>query len=137
MAVLAGEKDRPGYQLQEIEAWLRAADHARAFAAVNALAEAKGTRPDVLYRLAGLCAQLGALVPADAFLNDRYAARAVALLTQASLAGHFREPARLEQLRKDTRFAPLRARADYQALLARLTAGQKSPDGNSRGPEKP
>jgi tetratricopeptide (TPR) repeat protein len=53
-------------------------------------------------------------------LAEQYAARAVQLLRRAHAAGYLNNPARVEQLKKDPEFEPLRARDDFRKLLADL-----------------
>jgi serine/threonine protein kinase len=49
--------------------------------------------------------------------RDRYAARAVALLHRARECGYFREQARIQQLKRDPDFDPLRRREDFKRLI--------------------
>jgi hypothetical protein len=53
---------------------------------------------------------------------DRHAARAVELLTRAHTMGYFGVPSRVTRLHKERELDPLRGRADFQKLLAELSA---------------
>jgi hypothetical protein len=52
--------------------------------------------------------------------TERYTTEALAFLTKARTAGYFRLPGRIEQLKKDQEFAPLRKRADFHQLVNEL-----------------
>jgi hypothetical protein len=53
-------------------------------------------------------------------VKEQCALQAVAFLRQAQAKGCFKDPARVEHLKKDTDLEPLRSRADSQQLLAEL-----------------
>ncbi len=53
-------------------------------------------------------------------LAEQFAHRAVELLTRAQVAGSFDKPGRVNDIRKDTDFYPLRSREDFIKLLAEL-----------------
>jgi hypothetical protein len=92
------------------------------------VAESKGLTGATLYALAGAYALSSAAAFKDGKvpaadrdkLAGQYAARAVQLLRQAQAAGHFRTRAHLAGLKKDADLDPLRSRADFKELLARL-----------------
>jgi hypothetical protein len=56
----------------------------------------------------------------DSNLSGKYATRALALLRKAEGVGYFKDPARVEGLKKDNDFAPLRGWAAFQQFLAEL-----------------
>jgi hypothetical protein len=62
-------------------------------------------------------------------LSQRYAGRAVELLTRAHAGGYFKLPANLERLKKARDLEPLRSRADFQLLLR-----DRPKDESSHGP---
>jgi hypothetical protein len=53
-------------------------------------------------------------------LADKYATRAIELLTRARTAGFFKNPANVGELKKGKDLDPLRLRADFQKLLTDL-----------------
>jgi serine/threonine-protein kinase len=105
-----------------------AKDHARATAEAEDLARAPQLPGNVLYDLACVFSLSSAAVRADAQLpaaeqNKRAetsAARAIALLGRARVAGFFEEAEMVRNLKKDPDLDPLRARADFKKLLADL-----------------
>jgi serine/threonine-protein kinase len=103
-------------------------DHAAAAAEAAKVADSRSPPTPALVDLAGVYAlcmiaarQDGSQSPADRErLAESYAARAVALLSQAHDAGHFQTAAEVERLQTDEDLAPLRSRPDFQKLLAAL-----------------
>jgi serine/threonine-protein kinase len=101
--------------------------HAEAAGEAAALADEKAASGKTLFNLAAACSVSVPAARRDETLSaaereqvaERYAARAVELLGAADRAGQFRAPAERERLRKETDFAPLRARDDFQKLLNR------------------
>jgi hypothetical protein len=93
-----------------------------AVAAADELAAEKDVQGNVLYALARVDA-LAAAHSADAGKGERYAARAVALLRQASERGY--DPA--ARMKTDPALASLRKLKDFQKLLADLEAEAKKP----------
>jgi len=111
----------------------RAGDHRRAATEAEALAgsatPAIPTEPGSReYSLGAALAQASQAARADAglvpanrtALAERYAARAVELLSRAREAGYFANPYNLTVLNREPDFDPLRPRADFQAVLALL-----------------
>jgi tetratricopeptide (TPR) repeat protein len=111
---------RNSLRLQRALSLVRGAEPARAVAEANDLAAAKEASDAVLYDGARVCSLASAERTADANMKDQYALQAVAFLRQAQAKGYFKDPARVEHLKKDTDLEPLRSRADYQQLLAEL-----------------
>ena len=72
---------------------------------------------ETLYRLARNFAKAAKASGNDA---ERFAARAVQLLSAANKAGALQGSAKVEQLTKDAAFESLRGRADFQALVQAL-----------------
>jgi serine/threonine-protein kinase len=89
---------------------------------------------EVFFRLASvysLCAtaarQDGQVTPdKQTALADRYIAKALTHLAKADKAGYFESMDRVDQLRKDPLFAPVRMRDEYRQLAARLPKGPKA-----------
>jgi tetratricopeptide (TPR) repeat protein len=105
----------------------RLGDHARATAAAEEMAQRNSLTAEDTYNLAcvfSLAAvpQLGNFEPRaePEGQAERHAARAVALLRKAKAAGYFKEPANIEQLKKDSDLNPLRLREDFRKLLEAL-----------------
>lgn len=118
---------------------VRAGDHVQGAAAARAAAARPTVTPRGLHDLAvpytlavALARHDGHLTPAErARLSEEYAASAVALLRRAQAAGFFTVAALVERLRNNPELAPLRSRADFQALVRDLEKKMKEP---SRGP---
>ena len=53
-------------------------------------------------------------------LSEQYAARSVEMLGKAAAAGFFEAPERVDKLKKDEAFVPLRSRGDFGKLLREL-----------------
>jgi serine/threonine-protein kinase len=125
--------DPIGFRMGKALSLARAGDHARAVAVAEALTAGKDVASRTLYDAACVCA-LSVAAKADSKLSDRYAARAVALLRRAQAAGLFKDPAHLQNMRKDPDLKPLHRRADYQRFLATLPAAAKNPAPAERRP---
>jgi serine/threonine protein kinase len=89
------------------------------------LAARKNLSGDMYYNLACLFAIASSQVQADSQAVEARALRAMALLGQAEQAGYFRNTFMVEHARKDDDLKALRARDDFQKLLARLDATKK------------
>jgi serine/threonine protein kinase/tetratricopeptide (TPR) repeat protein len=90
--------------------------------APGADATASGAR---LYAAAELFARAAEKAdPDEKQLSMHYAGRALQLLEQARTAGYFRDPQRIEELKKDSSWKALRPRADFQKFVAGLDAGK-------------
>jgi hypothetical protein len=75
---------------------------------------------DPLYNLACACALAAAAAKGEPAAADRYAARAVELLTRAHDTGFFKDPAHAGLLRKDPDLAALAGREDFRELCRRV-----------------
>jgi len=125
-------EERTLARLSRARALARLGEHERAAAAAEEVAGAKSATASDLYRSAGVYAAAVASLR-DATANragagapaERYAARALSLLSAAQAAGYFNDPDRLAAFRKDRSLDPLRARADFKTWAARL--GPASP----------
>jgi hypothetical protein len=100
----------------------RIGDHKRAATAAEMLAAAPAVNlynVACIYALAMPAARQDNKLPADERerVAEQYAAQALASLAKANTAGHFKDPANLEQLRKDTDLDSLRSRDDFKKLL--------------------
>jgi hypothetical protein len=62
----------------------------------------------------------GLPVPKRKELADRYATRALGLLTDARVAGFFKDPKNIAGFAKDRNFEALRTRADFKEFLQEL-----------------
>jgi hypothetical protein len=109
---------------------VRLGDHAAAAAAVEELARFGDKPADDSYKAAGVLSLCVALAEKDAqlppprrkALADTYAARAVQRLREAVAHGN----KDVAKMKNDTNLDPLRARPDFQQLLAELE--QKAPE---------
>jgi hypothetical protein len=63
----------------------------------------------------------------EKLLSERYARRSLALLEQAKIAGWFRDPQRINQLKDDKNFAALPP-DDFRRFLEGLEAGTRKDD---------
>jgi tetratricopeptide (TPR) repeat protein len=100
-------------------ACLARVEPARAVSEAEALVRGDAVAPELLVLAARVCALSSARVE-DAGTGDQYAARAVALLGQARARGHFKDVARVEDLKKETDLDSLRGRDDFKNLIAEL-----------------
>ena len=101
---------------------LSAGQPAEAVNAAEELARAKDVRGETVYSLARVSSLASVGVMDDTGAKERYAARTVGLLRQASERGY--DPA--AQMKSDPALAALRAREDFKKLLAELEAKQKA-----------
>lgn len=119
---------RARLRLARARALARLGEHRRAAAEGEAVLKSPRGQASLLYDVAAVYALASVATRDDARpsgpnqekLAERYAGRAVTLLTQARAAGHFKSPARVKQLKKDKNFEELRGRPDFQKLLAGL-----------------
>jgi hypothetical protein len=126
---LSPPPQRPPVQMGRALSLVRAGETARAAQAAEELVAAPGRPGDLLYDAASLFALASAATEGPP--GDRYAARAVELLALARTQGLFREPARVERLKKDPDLAALRRRDGFKKLLAELerAPGPKAGEG--------
>jgi tetratricopeptide (TPR) repeat protein len=125
---LANGNKRPLLCIQRAATQARPGKHAGALAEAKTLAEAKNATCGILYHAAGVYALSARAVLYETQLRESeksrlvegYAGQALVLLSRAREAGHFREAARSEALKKDADFEPLLSRADFQKFLASL-----------------
>jgi tetratricopeptide (TPR) repeat protein len=122
---LATPADRHSTQMRRARCRARAGRAAEAVADAAALTKEPGTPGPMLYDAACTCSlagqERGPKTP-SAELREQYAAQAVALLRRAQAAGFFKEPRRVEHLKKDPDLARLRAHEDYRKFVAELEA---------------
>src|SRR5262249_7263843 len=103
-------------------------EHARATAAAEQVSPQEFVVGDNFYIAACVYAACLVAVDKDAMLGpdrrtklaERYAARAVALLTQARDAGYFKNPASRERCGQEGCFEPLGSREDFKVFLRGL-----------------
>jgi hypothetical protein len=104
-------------------------------AEVNELAKSDKLSEGDLYKLACAASLASAVVRKDTQLPqaeqtrlaEQYAVRAVELLRQACDAGYVKNAGGIAHLKKDPDLGALRARPDYQKLLAELEAEARPP----------
>jgi tetratricopeptide (TPR) repeat protein len=127
---LAVDSDSPRLRLLRAGTLARLGDHAKATALASALGNVAGTSYDAarVFALASAAAREDAtLAQADrSRLSEQHALRALELLAQAQATGYFQKRAAIDQLAKDSAFAPLRSRDDYTKWLQRLKDGAKA-----------
>jgi hypothetical protein len=112
-------------RLARAEARARAGDYTRAVAEARALARNSSLPGHALYDLAcvhalsasALCRDAGHPLTQREKKAETWARQALDLLRRADRAGLFRDPAMLENLKKDTDLDFLRPRADFQRWL--------------------
>jgi serine/threonine-protein kinase len=128
-------RDRDGIRLTRAEVRARAGDHAGALAEADELLKGKSLTGANLYDLAGIYSLSTAALKADAALSavdrnlrsEQAARQTLVLLDRAKVAGFFRGPEQVEQLKKkDPRFEPIRQRGELQKLAGELEAALKS-----------
>lgn len=118
------------YRIYRPRALASLGDHAKAFAAVEAILAESKPRGWALEELASACARATAAAQQDVSLSEpdrsrlsnQYARQAVALLAQAHAAGRFTTEKQVANLRDSQRFEVLREREDFQKLLRNLDA---------------
>jgi tetratricopeptide (TPR) repeat protein len=105
--------------------------HAKAVTEAEALlkGERNGGR---LYNLA--CTLSLSASAAGGAPGEKCAARAVEVLTQLHEADYFRAPAKIKHMKADPDLDPLRERADYRSLVAKLDSIKPAPE---RAPPRP
>src|SRR5262249_35471056 len=111
---------RPRLRLQKAVTLARAGDHAQAAAETDALTGDAQTPGATLYHAARVYGIAMTAVKEDAQLQERYAAKALALLRRLQAAGAFNDGRVVELLRQDPDFEALRQRPEFQKLLAEL-----------------
>jgi serine/threonine-protein kinase len=123
---LAAGPSRTFFRQHRAICLIRLGDHAGAVAEAEAIARQRGVTGGTVYNSACVVAQAFASVKEEATLGKRYGDRALALLEQAVALGY----RNLAHIKKDPDLDPLRSRADFQKLLARLERELK--DGGRR-----
>jgi serine/threonine-protein kinase len=98
---------------------LRKGETEKALTGANAVLQLPLVPGDTCLALAAVFA-VASTVAKDSDDKEKWAARAVGLLESARVAGFFADVKQQEQLQKDEDFAPLRNRADYQRIVAKL-----------------
>src|SRR5262249_4847371 len=116
-AALADQTSRAKFRLGKAVSLARASQHAPAVVEAEGLAQNADLTDETLYQLARIYALASAAVQDDTDLQDRYAARAVALLERVVESGYLQEKNAIESLKKDADFDALRERDDYQELI--------------------
>jgi serine/threonine protein kinase len=86
----------------------------------TALAKTKAVSGFSLYDAARVCALASADGKVESERKDRYVAGAVELLTHAGQVGYFKDPTKIDHLKKDNDISALRPRDDFKKLLADL-----------------
>ncbi len=125
---LAQGQGREVFQLPRAAALAQRGEHARATAEIEALINKAPFSGRTLYKAACVYAVSTTAVSRDTQLiaieqdtkGQKYAARAIELLMKAQAAGYFNEVAIVEHMKQDHDLDPLRSRADFQKLLAKL-----------------
>jgi hypothetical protein len=110
----------------------RRGEHGPGMEFVRKLAGDKGLPRALLVTLARIAACSSAAAAKDAKLTaderqklaERYADRAVELLTQAQAAGHFADAADREGLKAEADFAALREHAGFREFLRKVETGK-------------
>ena len=97
-----------------------AGEHERAVAAADGSVTGEEGLVDDVYHAACVHALALRFVRNDAKLTNKYAARAVELLTKARDTGYCKDAAKLAHMKKDSDFDSLRSRDDYTKLVADL-----------------
>jgi serine/threonine protein kinase len=112
----------PSLRLERAVTLARAGDHAKAAAEADALTGNAQTPGVTLYQAACVYGFSLAAVKEDAQLQERYAAKALALFRRARAAGSFKDSRLVEVLQQDPDFEPLRQRPEFKKFLAELKA---------------
>jgi hypothetical protein len=115
---------RPQFLLGRARSRVLAGDTAAAVAEADALTEGPATSGPIWYDAACVYALAAAAAGEDG-QREAHAGRAVALLRRARAAGYFKNPARVEHLKRDADLAPLRPREDFQKFVAELETPAK------------
>jgi hypothetical protein len=108
-------------------------EHAPAMSEVSELAQGKMLASGATYDLACIASLASVAAAEDVRLRktkriklaEQYVVRAIELLRQAKDAGYFKDAAQVAHMKEDSDLDPLRARPDYQKLLAEVEAEAK------------
>jgi tetratricopeptide (TPR) repeat protein len=117
--LLSRKAGTPQQRIDRALALARAGEHAQAAAAAEDLV--KGNTSNALYYGAACTlATCSAAAKDDAELREKYAARAVALLSELHAEGYFDAAKNVARLKKDADLDPLRQRDDFRKLLTQV-----------------
>jgi hypothetical protein len=116
LAELVEGPQRAMHQFQRVLFLARAADSTQAVAEADVLAKMPEATGDMLFDLARICAWASTVSKDDDQKRERNAARAVALLRQATERGF----GDLAKIKSDDDLRPLRDRQDFKKLLQTL-----------------
>ena len=111
---------RPGVQMERAVCLVKAGEPAKATQATEEVLTTAKLPGDVLYDAACVFGLSAGAVKDDAKLLEKYAARAVEILGRAQDAGFFRQPEKVEHMKRDADLDTLRQREDYRKLLTQL-----------------
>ena len=98
-------------------------DHAKAILMADYLVGQPGTSPEAIFNAACAFSLASLEKGASVEEKERRANRAIALLGQIEEKGYFRMAKKAGELSKDYALEPLRQRADYKVLAARVAKG--------------
>jgi tetratricopeptide (TPR) repeat protein len=123
------ESGNPAFRLRRCATLATLGRHSEATRAANEMATRQGLPAAMVYDLACIHSDCTTAVAKDETLSpaereqltEKYAARAVALLSQAVQLGY----EDVAHMKKDTDLDPLRSRQDFQKLLAELGSKAK------------
>jgi tetratricopeptide (TPR) repeat protein len=112
-----------------------AGDHARALAEIDELSKREMSASG-FYDLASAYSQISAAIYQDDKLApaerqkaaEEVAARAVHFLVKADTNGYFDASWKLDEMKKNPEFTPIRSRTDFKKLLADIEQKAKTPD---------
>jgi tetratricopeptide (TPR) repeat protein len=115
----------PRMYWQRAEIMARLGDHRAAFAELEKTTAGRDWDGNQCVYLARVARECGRAVSADKslapseidVLAERYAARSVEWLARSKAAGHFDDPARVQELLADPDFEPLRTRDEFRRLF--------------------
>jgi serine/threonine-protein kinase len=136
---ISSERERTFLRLQRALAIVRSGDHKRAAEEAETLAVAAMLPGPLLYdlgcgfALAAAAARQDLKLPESERANraDKYAARAMEMLTKAKATGFFKAQAQVENLQTDPELDVLRKREDFKALQAEV-APKRSGNGKAK-----
>jgi tetratricopeptide (TPR) repeat protein len=128
-------------RLHRATAQARAGDYADALKGTDAVLAGEPKNAAIFYNAALVYAVAASEVGKDEKLGEaerkplteRYAARCVALLTEASAAGYFRDARDLRKFHEERAFNPLRSRPDFKVFLQTLAETTKPPRSQKPG----
>ncbi len=103
-----------------LAAMARQGQHAELALAADALAGLEPRNGHNLYFAACAHGVAASAAKEDATKQQQYVARAMALLAEARMAGHFKDRKNVERLKQEPDMAALRERDDFKKLLAEL-----------------